>query len=144
MGGARFLQNGLVQRSTHQWLFPRTLPPISFPHNEPQSPHVFPGDPPRTAVMSHPDPCGASALPWDPIHMKAYVCLSGMESPFPLVPWVSCTKAPWPSKPNALGAPFPNARSPGMVTLHGSQNSDSLRWVSVIQLLSSLGLPLSG
>ena len=36
------------------------------------------------------------------------------------------------------GPPSPNARSPGMGTWRGAQNSHSCRWVSVIQLLSSL------
>ena len=30
------------QRNSHWWLFLRLLPPMSFPHNEPQSPPCFP------------------------------------------------------------------------------------------------------
>ena len=44
----------------------------------------------------------------------------------------------WPSEPGAPGAPSPSARSRGVGTWHGAQNSHSCRWVSVIQLLSSL------
>ena len=47
-------------------------------------------------------------------------------------------KPHWPSLPNALGASSPSARTPGMGTWHGAQNSHSSRWVSVIQLLFSL------
>ena len=52
-------------------------------HYEPQSPPVFPGDPPRTAGRSDPDSYGVSALSWHPVHMKHCVCLSGVESSFP-------------------------------------------------------------
>ena len=71
----------------------RTLPPVSSSHSEPQSPHIFTGDPPRTASMSDPDFYGISALPWDPVHMKASMCLSRVEYPFSPVLWSSCTKA---------------------------------------------------
>lgn len=76
-GGARFFQN------TCCWLFQRPLPPVSFPHNEPQSFSLSPGDLPRTAVRSDPYSFGVSALPWDPVRMKAYVCLSRMVSVSP-------------------------------------------------------------
>ena len=32
MGGARFSQNGHLQRNAHWWIFPSTLLPMSFPH----------------------------------------------------------------------------------------------------------------
>ena len=47
-------------------------------------------------------------------------------------------KPHWPSTPNAPGAPPPYARSPGLRTWRGAQNSHSYRCVSVIQLVSSL------
>ena len=47
-------------------------------------------------------------------------------------------KPHWPSMPDSLGALYPNARSPGVRTKCGAQNSYSCRWVSVIQLLSRL------
>ena len=61
-------------------IFPKT-----FASNEPKSPPVFPGEPLRTTVRSDPDSYGVSALPWDPVHMKAFVHLSRMESLFPPV-----------------------------------------------------------
>ena len=67
---------------------------MSFPDKEPQSPPVFPGDPPSTAVRFDPDSYEVSALPWDPVHMKACVHLSRVESLFPQVPWSPCTQAP--------------------------------------------------
>ena len=99
---------------------------------------VFPGGPPRTAVMFDPDYYRDFALPWDPVHEKVWVCLLRMGSPFPPVPWSSCAQAPWPSMPDAPGALSPSARSPGMGVWCGAQNSHSCRWVSVNQLLSCL------
>ena len=34
-----------------------------------------------------------SAFPWDPVHTKAHVHLSRVESLFPPVPWSSCSQA---------------------------------------------------
>ena len=48
-------------------LIPGTLYPMSFPHNEPQLPTFYPGDPPRTTGRSDTDSYGVSALPWDPV-----------------------------------------------------------------------------
>ena len=50
-------------------------------------------------------------------------------------------KLHWTSMPDALGALSPSAKSPGMGTWCWAQNSRSFRYVSVIQLLSSLELP---
>ena len=87
--------NTATSRGTHADDYSRDL---SFqcpsPHNKPQSPPVFPEDPPRTVVRSDPDSYGASALPWDPVHVKACVQFSRMGSPFPPVPWSSCAQAP--------------------------------------------------
>ena len=38
MGGARFSQNGHLQRKAHCWIFQRALLPVSFLHNKPHSP----------------------------------------------------------------------------------------------------------
>ena len=134
MSGARYSKNGHLQGNTHWWIFLRALPPMSFPYNESHSPPVFPEYPPRTAVRSNPDSYGASALPWDPVHMKACVHLSRMGFLFPPV-WSSCAQAPLAFNASSLS---PNARSPGVGTWCGVQNSHCCRWVSVIQLLSSL------
>ena len=56
------------------------LPPISFLHNEPQSPPVFLGDTARSTGRSDPDSYGVSAVSWDPAQMKACLCPSGVES----------------------------------------------------------------
>ena len=137
MDGARFSQEWLPPEKHTRWgIFLRALPPISFPHNESQLPPVFLGDPPRTVVRSDPDSYGAPALPW--VHMKICVCLSRMGSLFPSVLWSSYTQAPLALVPYALGALSPSARSPGVGIWCGAQNSHSCRWVSVIQLLSSL------
>ena len=66
-------------------IIPETVPPMSFPHKKPHSPHVFPGDLPRIADRSDPDSYGVSALPQDQVHMKACVHLSRVESLFPPV-----------------------------------------------------------
>ena len=97
-------------------IIPETFALMSFPHNEPQPPPVFPGDSPRTAVRSDPDSYGDFALPWDPVLLKAYVCLSGVGSPFPPVQGAPAHKPHWPSTPDALGVPSPYARSPGVGT----------------------------
>ena len=67
---------------------------ILSPH-KPQSPCVFPGDPPRTVVRFDPDSYGTSALSWDPCQCTwKCVHLSGMGSPFPPDLWSSCTQTP--------------------------------------------------
>ena len=77
---------------------------------------IFLGDPPRTAGRSDPDSYGESALPWKPVLMKSWVCLSRVGSPFPPVLWSSCAQAPLALNTNDQGAPPPNARSPGVET----------------------------
>ena len=52
------------------------------------------------------DSYGASALPWDTVHMKAYVCLSVMGSSFPSVPWHSCTQTPLAFNARCSGGSF--------------------------------------
>ena len=109
--------NTATSRGTHADDYSRDL---SFqcpsPHNKPQSPPVFPEDPPRTVVRSDTDSYGDSALPWDPVHMKTCMCLSRMGLHFPQSYRAPVHKPLWPSMPNAPGAPSPSARSPGVGT----------------------------
>ena len=70
--------------------------------------------------------------------MKICVHLLRTGSLFTPVPWSSCTQDHWPSMPDAPDTLSPNARSPGMGTCCGAQNSHFCRCVSVIQLFSSL------
>ena len=75
---------------------------------------VFPGCPPRTAVRFDPDSYGAFALPWDPVHVK--VCVR-MVSPFPPVPWSSCTQAPLAFNARCSGGSFSPCQIPAHVGL---------------------------
>ena len=99
---------GLVSTDKSGHIFPKWPPPEKgtllnipesfasnvLPSQQATFTPVFPGGPPRTAVRFDPDSCGDFALPWDPVHVKVYVRLLGMGSPFPSVPWSSCTEAP--------------------------------------------------
>ena len=85
-------------------IIPETFASSVLPHNEPQSFPVFLGDPPRTAVRSDPYSYEVSALPWDPVHTKVFVCLSRMGSPFP--PWSSCARAPLALSAKCSGGSF--------------------------------------
>ena len=58
---------------------------------------VFPEGPPRTAVRFDPDSYGDFALPWDPVHVKVFVHLLRMGSPFPPVPWSTWDKCTSPT-----------------------------------------------
>ena len=58
---------------------------MSFPHNEPQPQPIFPGYPPRLAGRCDTDSYGVSALPWDLVHMKAYVHPPKVECLLPQV-----------------------------------------------------------
>ena len=103
---------------------------------------VFPGCPPRTAVRSDPDSYGEFALPWDPVHMKVYVCLFGIMSPFPPVLWWSCTQAPLAFNARCSGGSFSQFQIPRCGNLMwGSELS--LLWVSLCEPVSfqSVGLP---
>ena len=108
------------------------------PSTTSQSPPVFPGDPPRTAIRSDPDSHGVSVLPLHPMHMKACVHLPRMVLCFPQSYGAPAHKPHWSSIPNAPGVLSPNPRSPGMETWRGAQNSRSCMWGSVMQLPSSL------
>ena len=101
---------------------------MSSPHKVP----LFSLNPPRTTGRTDLDSYGVSALPQDPVHMKVCVCLSRVESLFPLVLWNSCAQAPLVLNAKCSGAPPPNARSPGVGTWHGAQNFHSHGQASTI------------
>ena len=66
------------------------LPPMSFPHSEPQLPPTFPGDPARPEGRSDLDSYGVLAFPWDSVHVKPCVHPPRVEFLFPPVLWSSC------------------------------------------------------
>ena len=76
MAGARFLQT--LEEFTLMFI-PETLPPVSFPHKETQSPQFSQEilQEPQVGLTQIPV---VSALPWDQVHMKACVHLSKVES----------------------------------------------------------------
>ena len=97
---------------------------------------VFPGDPPRTAVRSDPGSYGASILPWDPVHMKASVCLLRMWSPFPPVLWCSCAQASLAFNVRCSSSSFSQSQIPRHGDLMwGSELS--LLWVSLCGTVTS-------
>ena len=111
---------------------PKSFASSALPPQQPHSAPIFPGCPPRTAVRSDPDSYGDFALSWASVHVKVCMGLLRMGSLFLPVLWSLCAQAPLAF----------NSRSPGMRTWCGAHNSHSYRWVSVIQLLSSLwGFP---
>ena len=124
---------------------PRAYFPVSFPHNKPQSQPVFPGDPSRTAVRFHPDSYGVSALPWDPVHTKACVCLSRVVSLFPPVLWSSCAQAPLALKAKCSRG----SSSQCHILSHGNPTwclELPFPWVSLYDIVTfqSVGHPPSG
>ena len=123
IGGAGFSKNGHLEDHADEYSQELCLQcPSPTSHSHP----IFPGDPPRNAVRSDPDSYGASALPWDPVHMKACVHLSRMGSPFPPVPWSSCTEAPLAFKARCSRECFSQCQIPR----HGN-----LTWGSELSLL---------
>ena len=90
-------------------IFPRALPPMSFPHNEPQS--CFPRRSSKNCSQVRPR---AFALPWDPVHIKSVCFFQGWSLYFSQSHGAPVHKPHWPSMPDAPGALSPNARSPGM------------------------------
>ena len=53
---------------------------VSLPDSEPQLTHAFLGDTQRPPDGSSPGSFGATALPWDPVHVKPCVFLLRVES----------------------------------------------------------------
>ena len=107
----------------------------SCPHTEPKTTLPSPGDPPRCTVRSSPDSYGIPDFPWDSEHMKPSLHPTRVESLFPWVLGSSFTQDP---KPNCLGAPPSDARTPCWGIWCGAQNSHSCEITSVIQLFFSL------
>ena len=107
-------------------IIPETFASNDLPPNERQSPPVFPGDPPRTAVRSDPDSCGVSALPWDLVYMKDCVYLSRIRSLFLPVLWSSCAQVPLAFNAKCSGGSFSQCQIPR----HGD-----LMWGSELSLL---------
>ena len=93
-GGARFSQNGPLQRKALLLNIPESFAFNVLPSQQATFTPVFQGCPPRTAVRFDPDSYGDPTLPWDPVHMKVRVRLLIMGSPFPPGLWSSCTQAP--------------------------------------------------
>ena len=112
MGGARFSQNGHLQREAWLLNIPESFASNVLPSQQATFTPLFPGDPPRTAVRFDPDAYGDFALPWDPVHVKLCVCLLRMGLHFPQSRGAPVYKPHWPSMPDALGALSPNARFP--------------------------------
>ena len=93
-GGARFSQNGHLQRKALLLNIPESFAFNVLPSQQATFTPVFSGCPPRTAVRFDPDSHGDLALPWDPVHMKVCVRLLRMGSLFPPVLWSSYAQAP--------------------------------------------------
>ena len=93
-GGARFSQNGHLQRKAQLPNSPESFAFTVLPSQQAIFTPVFPGCPPRTAVRFDPDSYGDLALPWDPVHVKVCVHLLRMGSLFPPVLWSSCAQSP--------------------------------------------------
>ena len=87
---------------------------------------VFPEGSPGTAVRFDPDSCGDFALTWDPVHVKVRVYLLRMGSPFPPVPWSSCTQAPLAFNARCSRGSFSQCQIP---------TRGSLMWGSELSLL---------
>ena len=112
MGGARFSQNGHLQRKALLLNVPESFAFNVLPSQQATFTPVFPGCPPRTVVRFDLDFHGGFALPWDPVHVKVCVCFLRMGSPFPPVPWSSCAQAPLAFNARCSGALSPCTRSP--------------------------------
>ena len=138
VGGAIFSQNGDIQRNTHWWIFLRALPPMPFPTMRHSHPLFFQEiflemQSSPTQIPIEPLLCRETQSTWKLVcafQEWGFCFLQSCGAP--------AHKPHWPSMPGALRALSPNARSPGMGTWRGAQNSHSYRWVFVIQLLSSL------
>ena len=69
-GGARFSQNGHLQRKALLLNIPKSFAFNVLPSQQATFTPVFPGYPPRTAVGFDLGSCGDLALPWDLMHVK--------------------------------------------------------------------------
>ena len=112
-GGARFSQNGPLQRKALLLNIPESFAFNVLPSQQATFIPVFPRCPPRTAVRFDPDSYGDLALPWDPVHVKVRVRLLRMGSPFPPVLWSSCTQAPLAFTARCSRGSFSQCRAKG-------------------------------
>ena len=70
---------------------PKTFASNVLPPQQATFTPVFPGGPPRTAVRFDPDSYGASALPWDPVNLKACAPFKNVFSVSPSSVELLCT-----------------------------------------------------
>ena len=96
------------------------------PPHQARFPPTFPACPPSTAVRFDPDSYGDFALLWDPVHVKVCVGLLRMGSPFPPVPWSSCTQTPLAFNARCSRGSFSQCQIPAC---------ESLMWGSKLSLL---------
>ena len=73
----------------YSWEFCLQYPAPTVSHSCPQFSRIPPRSSGRCDLVSY----GVSALPWDPMYMKAYVPPPRVESLFALVLWSSCAQA---------------------------------------------------
>ena len=108
----------------------------SFPtinHSHPVLSLEIPQDPytGRSDLLSY----GVSALLWDPVHMKACVHPSRMESLFPTVLWISCAQALLVFNAKYSGGSSSQCKTHRHGNLmYGSELS--LMWMSLLQAMS--------
>ena len=111
LSGARSqCPDGDLLESSH-WIFTGASATCPCPHCEAQPTSISPGEPSRPPSRSGPGFHGVTDL--GPNTSKTFYVLSQSRVCFPPVLWRFCTQAPLASKPNALGTPASDARSPG-------------------------------
>ena len=125
-GGARFSQNGHLQRKAWLLNIPENFAFNVLPSQQATFTPVFPGCPPSTVIRFDPDSLGDFALPWDSVHMKVCVHLLRMGSPFPPVPWSSCAQAPLAFNARCSRSSFSQCQIPAC---------EGLMWGSELSLL---------
>ena len=101
MGGARFSQNGHLQRKATAEYSPESFAFNVLPSQQATFTPVFPGRLPRTAVKFDSDSHGDFVLPWDPVRMKEW----GLR--FPQSRGAPVHTSHWPSMPDAPGLFLP-------------------------------------
>ena len=138
MGGARFSQNGHLQRKVWLLNIPESFAFNVLPSQQATSTPVFPGCPPRTSDRSDPDSYGDLALPWNSVHVKVCVRLLRMGVSISPSPMELLRTSPTGLQCQMLQGLFLLVPDPHVGVWCGDQNSHSYRWVSVNQLVSSL------
>ena len=140
LGVARcWCQNTNLQKSLCSWILPGastvSVHITSVSHSWPLSPS---GNSLRTAGRSGPGFCGVTVFPWVQVHVKPCVHPPKVKSLFSLAHGSPALKPCWPSKPNALEDPPPDARTPEWRAWSGAQNSHYCGRTSTIKFFSSL------